>query len=44
MTSRSPLMVTFKGEKYAGEYEVEDSLVRVFFEDREKTTQAQPLV
>ena len=38
MASRSPLTVTFKGKKYAGEFEVDGSLLRVFFEDRSKTT------
>ena len=38
MEARSPLTVTFKGKKYAGEYEIDDGLVRVFFEGRNKTT------
>ena len=38
MTIRSPLNVTFKGKVYAGEYEVDGSVVRVFFEERNKTT------
>ena len=35
--SRSPLTVTFRGKAYAGEYEIDGSLVRVFFEERNKT-------
>jgi hypothetical protein len=38
MSERSPLKVSFKGKYYAGEYEIDGSLVRVFFEERNKTT------
>ena len=38
MPSKSPLTVTFRGKKYAGEYETDGGLVRVFFEDRSKTS------
>jgi hypothetical protein len=38
MAERSPLTVTFKGKNYAGQYEVDGALVRVLFEDRNKTT------
>jgi len=38
MSTRSPLQVTFRGKDYAGEYEIDGSLVRVFFEERNKTT------
>ena len=38
MSIRSPLQVNFRGKDYAGEYEVDGSLVRVFFEERNKTT------
>jgi len=38
MTVRSPLKVTFRGKDYAGEYEVDGTLVRVFFEERNKTS------
>jgi hypothetical protein len=37
MALRSPLTVTFRGKDYAGEYEIDGSLVRVFFEERSKT-------
>jgi len=37
MSSRSPLTVTFGDKDYAGEYETDGSLVRVFFEKRNKT-------
>ena len=38
MSIRSPLQVTFRGKDYAGEYELDGNLVRVFFEERNKTT------
>lgn len=38
MIIRSPLKVTLRGRDYAGEYEIDGSLVRVFFEERNKTT------
>lgn len=38
MSLRSPLEVTFRGQDYAGEYEVDGTLVRVYFEERNKTT------
>lgn len=38
MRLRSPLNVCFRGKDYAGEYEVDGSLVRVFFEERNKST------
>ncbi len=34
MPTRMPLKVTFKGNQYEGEYEVEDRIVKVFFEGR----------
>jgi hypothetical protein len=37
MSIRSPLQVTFRGKDYAGEYEIDGGLVRVFFEERNKT-------
>jgi hypothetical protein len=36
MGSRSSVKVTFKGKEYAGEYEVEGSAVRVFFDGKIK--------
>jgi len=38
MSVRSSLKVTFRGKDYAGEYEIDGSLVRVFFEGRNKST------
>lgn len=38
MSVRSPLKVTVRGKDYAGEYETDGNLVRVFFEERNKTT------
>jgi len=38
MSVRAPLKVTFRGKDYAGEYEIDGSSVRVFFEERNKTT------
>ena len=38
MTPRSPVTLSFKGKEYFGEYEIEGNLVRVFFENRSKTT------
>jgi len=35
-----PVTVTVKGKKYAGEYQIEDSLLRVFFDGKSKTTSA----
>jgi len=37
MSIRSPLQVSFRGKDYAGEYEIDGGLVRVFFEERNKT-------
>jgi len=38
MSARSPLKVIFRGKEYVGEYEIDGSLMRVFFEGRNKTT------
>ena len=35
-----PVTVTVKGKKYAGEYQIEGSLLRVFFDGKSKTTSA----
>jgi vacuolar-type H+-ATPase catalytic subunit A/Vma1 len=36
MPSRMALKVFFKGHQHEGEYEIENSIVRVFFEARNK--------
>ena len=38
MSVRSSLKVTFRGKDYAGEYEIDGSLVRVFFEEPNQTS------
>lgn len=36
MASRSSVKVTFKGQEYAGEYEIEGNAVRVYFDGKVK--------
>ena len=38
MATRSALRVSFKSKNYVGEYEIDEGLVRVYFEGRNKTT------
>ena len=38
MATRSPLKVRFKGNDYAGEYEIDGGVLQVFFEGHSKAT------
>jgi hypothetical protein len=38
MAARSPLTVRFKGNDYAGEYEIDGGVLQVFFEGQSKAT------
>jgi len=37
MANRSSVTVSFRGEKYVGEYETASRILRVFFEGKSKT-------
>jgi hypothetical protein len=39
MSARSPVKVLFRGKEHVGEYDVEGRILRVFFEEKSKTSQ-----